>query len=137
MEHKLEQPGGTPVIAEPQGPVRYKILDNTELQEVCINAAKAGLTSVEIATLIGCGQATMYRYLKTNQEFKDALLKARDCANTQVMNTFYHLATNGSCPNATFKWLETQMGMKQSVNVTHSTQMNYDDYIESIEDVTD
>ncbi len=70
-----------------------------------------GVTTQEVARVIGISPHTMYKY------FRDELETSAVKANSKVAETAYTMAVSGKCPAATFFWLKCRAGWRETTDL--------------------
>ena len=68
----------------------------------------AGVPVAAIGRIIKLSERTLYRH------YADELKAGREVANGRVALTAYRLALSGDCPAATFFWLKTRAGWRET-----------------------
>ena len=77
--------------------------------------ASIGTPHSVIADALGFGSVnTLKKYYKA--ELRDGL----EVANAKVAETLFRMATSGRVPAATFFWLKTRAGWRETTNIEHS-----------------
>ena len=73
-----------------------------------------GVTTQEVARVIGISPHTMYKY------FRDELETSAVKANSKVAETAYAMAVSGKCPAATFFWLKCRAQWRETTHLEHT-----------------
>ncbi len=98
-----------------------------------LSKPKREFTESEIETMVvlaasGIPYRIIAKALKTSESelssrFKDVLADAREQANGAVAETLFKMATSGRQPAATFFWMKTRAGWKETNVIEHSGQI--------------
>jgi hypothetical protein len=73
--------------------------------------ASYGVPQEDIGKVIGIGHITLRKY------YAPELETASIQANAKVAETCYQMATSGKIPAATFFWLKTRAGWRETTNI--------------------
>jgi hypothetical protein len=94
--------------------VARKAFAPTEKDRAIVTAmASYGVPQEDIGAVIGIGHITLRKYFAA--ELKTAAIQA----NAKVAETCYAMATSGQVPAATFFWLKTRAGWRETNDNTH------------------
>jgi AcrR family transcriptional regulator len=70
-----------------------------------------GITTQEVARVIGISPHTLYKY------FRDEMETSAVKANSKVAETAYQMPISGKCPAATFFWLKCRAHWRETTDV--------------------
>lgn len=93
-----------------------KEFTDSDIKTIQILAA-AGTPYRVIGKAFGVSEATL------SVRFRDELADAKAQCNGEVARTLYQMATSGACPAATFFWLKTQAGWRETQHIEHSGEI--------------
>ena len=77
-------------------------------RDACMIMKAGGMTNEQIASVFNIREKTLVKYLKKELSAGKANVDAR------VMGTLARLASSGDCPAATFFWLKTRCGWRET-----------------------
>ena len=79
-----------------------------ETRAIVSNLTAFGIRQESIAKKIGISKPTLEKY------YSDEIEHGTDNANAEVANTLFRMATSGEHPAATFFWLKTRAGWRET-----------------------
>ena len=92
-----------------------KVYQPTDKDRGIVRAMAAyGVPQEDIGKVVGVSHVTLRKYFE--RELETAALEA----NAKVAETCYSMATSGNVPAATFFWLKTRAGWRETNNLDHS-----------------
>jgi len=93
--------------------------------DLCLKAeslAAQGLTSDQIASVLGMGESTLYEKQKQYPEFSEAIKKGRSKGIATITNTLFNKAKSGDNTAMIF-YLKNRAGWKDKVETEHSGEI--------------
>ena len=93
--------------------------------DLCLKAeslAAQGLTSDQIASVLGMGESTLYEKQKQYPEFSESIKKGRSKGIATITNTLFNKAKSGDNTAMIF-YLKNRAGWKDKVETEHSGEI--------------
>lgn len=87
---------------------RPKFVPTDEQRESVKEMKAGGMTTVNIAGVIGCSDVTLEKYFRTELD------QGKAEVDRKVMGALFKMAMSGECPAATFFYLKTRCGWRES-----------------------
>jgi len=98
---------------------RPKIEITKELCKKAEALAAQGLTSSQIASVLGMGESTLYEKQKEFTEFSESIKKGRDKGIASITNALFTTARGGNLGAMIF-YLKNRAGWKDKVETEHT-----------------